>query len=926
MTESTYDPKKHIRKTLKEKDLFEYVKEIGKPARMTGTEDEFHDVLIEEIERLEDPIDIARLRLTSSSFYLTKYQPDLAEKQVQTVMEEKDLPRELRILCLYYLGSARLDLGNSAEAEAIGKQALGLTVDRASGLSTILLNQMGVFYLIQMKYYLAMEYFLETKENAGKLGIEEVYFVAINNLALAYNRIGRYAESETQLLENLAHARKSGFPERVPIAQTTLSVHYLSTEEYEPGLKLALEAVESAIRSKNPGNECFRRILLAKFYRGLGKHSEAVECIKIALAIAEEPEYERHLSYAQRIYGSLLADSGDPEALLYLDRSIKRQEAQMKDEAPEGLESAYFEYGKFIADKDRESAAEYVFKAIQIIKKRPLSPHLKRILAEAEELADRLPPVSAVESASIEISQENLAKILDVSKAIISETKLSSALEKVLDIALEISGAERGVIWTREKAELSLAYAKNFSGEIVEEADYPAINQAAWKVLETGGEFSAATPAEVKKKISGLPGYAEPMEAKSFFTFPLSANGRAIGVLYLDSRFASINMSATIRGLLLSVMDQATMVIEKIKSLEEANRQSSQLKREVKKKDNELKNVFDIVEKQQRELEERYGVHNIVGRSHEMKAMFDLIERAAQSDLSVTIYGESGTGKELVARALHYGGPRKEGLFVPINCASIPEGLLEAELFGYEKGAFTGAVESKEGLFEVASGGTLMLDEIGDMGEQMQAKLLRVLEENRIRRIGGRLQIKVSPRIVAASNKKLEFLVQSGEFREDLYFRMNVIHIPIPPLRERKRDIPLLVDHFWKKAGGDPSAVPPDKKQAFLRTLSKHRWPGNVRELENEIERIIALGGEMDVEFLSENIVMSMQRPLLSDGLGLPDLNLRELEIKAIEEALTVSGGNKAKAARLMGIPRTSFYDKLKRYGIEMVVRRKFEV
>ncbi|TET35859.1 MAG: tetratricopeptide repeat protein [Planctomycetota bacterium] len=923
MAKEKYNPKEQIKKALEEpgENVFESTSTLVGDARRADALDSLLETIQQEIKELEDPVSVAKLRMTAALIHQSGYDYDSAWKEAETVSREKGLPTLLQVYALDMLASVCMSRFDFAAAEAYAKQALGLTSDSTGGAPIEILNLMGDVYRHQHKFYLALEYFLELREACEKKNYEEGYAVAISNLALTYNLLGRFAEGEKHLIESLALAKKADNKVFIAISHSNIASHFIMMERYDEALEHVEKSLDIAREMKDERGVSNRLLVLARIYRETGRKYEALGHARTAYEIAEEKNFQGILPAGCRVYGAALADAGDPEAMLYLDKSIKMYLSQSRDEAPHGLEMAYLEYGKLLVDKDEQTAAEHIWKAINILKKRPRYPFLKRKLAEAENIAAGLPKISELESTSIEISQENLAKILDVSNAIISETELSGTLEKILDIALEISGAERGVIWIRGEAKLGLANAKNFSGPIKKEPDYPAINQVAWSVVGTGRELTASGSAEVRKKTGEIP-YVEPMDVKSFFAFPLAADGKTVGVLYLDSRFAAVDFSESIRGLLLSIMKQAAMVIEKIRHIEEMGRESSQLKRKVKQQDNELKSVFGIVEKQQKELEGRYGIQNIIGHSPRMRAVFELIDKAAQVDLPVTIYGESGTGKELVARALHYGGPRKEGLFVPINCASIPENLLEAELFGYEKGAFTGAVETREGLFEVSSGGTLMLDEIGDMSAQMQAKLLRVIEENRVRRLGGRHEIKVNVRIVTASNKKLEYLVEAGEFREDLFYRLNVIHIKLPLLRERREDIPLMVDHFWKKAAGAAAEVPPDKKQAFMRVLMKYKWPGNVRELENEIERIIALGGTMDAGFLSENIITGLSSTFSVDGVEETGLNLREVEIRLIERALRAADGNKAQAARLMGIAKTSLYDKLRKYGIDWTGRR----
>ncbi len=334
------------------------------------------------------------------------------------------------------------------------------------------------------------------------------------------------------------------------------------------------------------------------------------------------------------------------------------------------------------------------------------------------------------------------------------------------------------------------------------------------------------------------------------------------------------------------------------------------------------------------QLQDRYSFNGIIGKSPAMKRLFQLLETVAHTSSTILITGETGTGKEVVARALHHGSPRRSQRFVALNCSAIPESLLEAELFGHVRGAFTGAVGNRQGRLEQAHRGTLFLDEVGTMSPALQMKLLRVLQEREFERVGDSHTTKVDVRVIAATNSDLGRMVTQGEFREDLFYRLNVIPVSLPPLRERKEDIPLLVQHFLDKfCGGE--APPPRPgvplsasrgpgvtvSQEAMRRLMPYAWPGNVRQLENAIERAAAFRGgrsQIDVGDLPEEIGAATPppdaMPLTLPETGL-DLNqfLAGAERDLIARALERTGGNKGQAARLLGIKRTTLVEKLKR-------------
>lgn len=318
------------------------------------------------------------------------------------------------------------------------------------------------------------------------------------------------------------------------------------------------------------------------------------------------------------------------------------------------------------------------------------------------------------------------------------------------------------------------------------------------------------------------------------------------------------------------------------------------------------------------QLRERHGLRGLVGRSEPMRRLAQLIETVAPTNATILITGETGTGKEMVARAVHQSSPRRDHRFVALNCGAIPETLLEAELFGHARGAFTGAVGSRQGRIEQADRGTLFLDEVGTMSPALQAKLLRVLQEREFERVGDPQTVRVDVRIVAATNSDLSRMVREGTFREDLYYRLNVIAVHVPPLRERRDDIPLLVQHFVQKFC--PDGPRPTVSQEAMRRLMAYDWPGNVRQLENAVERAVALAGvraEIGVGDLPPE-VQAAEMPLVppvafpESGLDLPAL-IAEIERDLIRRALSRAGNNRADAARLLGLKRTTLVEKLKR-------------
>jgi two-component system response regulator PilR (NtrC family) len=337
----------------------------------------------------------------------------------------------------------------------------------------------------------------------------------------------------------------------------------------------------------------------------------------------------------------------------------------------------------------------------------------------------------------------------------------------------------------------------------------------------------------------------------------------------------------------------------------------------------QAKRLSDENRSLRQELQERYEFHNIVGHSQKMQAVFRMIEKVAPSESTVLIYGESGTGKELVTRALHCHSKRKDQKFLAVNCAAIPDTLLESEMFGYEKGAFTGAYAQKKGLFEEAHEGTLFLDEIGDLNTVLQAKLLRVLQEGEFQHVGGTKTIKVNVRILAATNKDLEEEVKEGRFRQDLYYRLNVVPIFLPPLRERKEDIPYLTEHFLQKYQQKHGKSVKKVTSSVMRHFLDYRWDGNVRELESVIERSIILAEQeiIDVDTLPEKLrsvppSSVSAAPIVYD---VPDqgISLEHVERSLIESALQKTGWSIKKASELLGITYKTLQYRIQKYQLK---------
>ncbi|MBM4273095.1 MAG: GAF domain-containing protein [Deltaproteobacteria bacterium] len=477
---------------------------------------------------------------------------------------------------------------------------------------------------------------------------------------------------------------------------------------------------------------------------------------------------------------------------------------------------------------------------------------------------------------------------------------LPRILQQVVQILAQSAGMRRGTITilNPDTSEIQIELAHGLTAEARRRGRYKLGEGITGRVVETGEPM-------VVPRVSQEPMFlnrtrsrgAKEKEELSFLCVPIKINNRTIGALSVDRLHKELDLDHDLRFLTII----ASIIAQHVNSLMLIDREKDRLRDENLK----LKG----------ELQERYQVGNIIGSSGRMRQVYEMIHRVAKSNATILIRGESGTGKELVASAIHYNSLRADKPFIKVNLAALPETLVESELFGHEKGAFTGALQRKPGRFELAQGGTLFLDEIGDLSPNVQLKLLRVIQEREFTRLGGSATLKADVRLLAATHRDLEQLLKDGAFREDLYYRLNVFPIYLPPLRERQADIPLLAEHFLTKYAAEHHKSVQRLSAPTLDQLMQYPWPGNVRELENVIERAVLVCDEDTI--LSVHLPPSMQRQEPgSMGLGLTS-QVEKLEKELITEALRQSRGNQSKAAQLLDTSLRILGYKIKQYGIE---------
>jgi DNA-binding NtrC family response regulator/ABC-type phosphonate transport system ATPase subunit len=808
---------------------------------------------------------------------------------------------------------------------------------------------------------------------------------AIGHLEAAVDmgrRSGRVATLRQALL-NLAHLDL--YLGRVARARVSLDALQEQRGDLPPqqlAQLLALEAEHAAQSGDLAGAERLCEEC-ARAYEAMGRSIDAAEALLERVlfgAAGPAPDaavLAQELERAERT----LAGTTAHKALSMLARgrvaALQGEEAEARSALGEALEAARASGQRDLVWRALEARAELAREAGQALKARR---DREEALLVLEEIASRLPRDlrevywndprrKAVRSSGLLDlmsgptvtygipSEDRLARVLEINRAIAGEVDLPRLLEKVTDHAIALLRAERGFVILRSgygargAASPRAPEAPAFSSDPEAPPDlsiYASRDQAgddphasfsrsiAERVI-TSGEPIVTASAKDDVRMSDYVSVHQLM-LQSIACVPIRArNGRVIGALYLETRLRPTGSFAEELPTLVALADQVAIAIETARLLGENERRARELERanadllEAQKKlEDLLGHRTEQLAATRRDLKSaravlrgHFGYEGLCGTSEAMRRVYALIDRVKETDVPVLITGESGTGKEMVARAIHNAGARARKPFLGINCGAIPEHLLESELFGHVRGAFTGADRERKGLLREATEGTLLLDEIGEMPHKMQAGLLRVLQEKVVRPVGGAREEPVSTRIIAATHRELERMVQEGTFREDLYYRLHVIEIRVPPLRERIEDIPLLIDHFLgifaARYGRERRSV----SRAALKRLTAYSWPGNVRQLENVLLNAWVLSDRPELEefelpdatYRAPSAAAPDDASRRSSQTSLDAHKATERE--RILAALSSCNWNRVKAAQMVGLPRRTFYRRLKEYGIQ---------
>ncbi|HZN55688.1 MAG TPA: sigma 54-interacting transcriptional regulator [Candidatus Polarisedimenticolaceae bacterium] len=727
-----------------------------------------------------------------------------------------------------------------------------------------------------------------------------------------WRRLSGDAEGARKHLQEAAFlARRIGDRRLESVALCRLGEAHLDEKDADRALVACRKALGLVERSGLPREEAEARLLRAR----VELSRPGGDVVRAEIDALESAKTFRELR--------------DPDALWLAEHVAGRAAMRLgrRDEAVERIGRAF----RYLDGVRSRLAVRWRESFLSDPRRREVFDDHERLRASAPKEAaeaEAAPSARQGEAARARAEVRALRRMLEINRTLNATRDPDRLLHAILDAALEVTGAERGFLLLSDGEEVATASSRGAEGTALEE-DARALSRSIARRTIERGEPILATDAEADDRFRGAASVHD-LRIRSVLCVPLKIQSEVVGAVYLDSRLdrgvfgpPHLEHASLLAEQAAIALDTARMLQRIEEQKARLDRVNQELERTAAAQRDALADAREILVSTRSSLELRFRFEELVGGSPSMQRVYHVVERLAPKKLPVLVAGESGTGKELVARALHAKSDRAGGPFFTVNCAALPEALLESELFGFRKGAFTGATRNKPGYFELAHGGTLFLDEIGEMGPSMQAKLLRVLQDGQVMPVGGEATVQVDVRIVSATNRDLRAMIGEGKFREDLYYRIHVARIDLPPLRERLEDIPLLVDHFLEAIAAEEGGAKREVDPAVFTRLAAHPWPGNVRELQHHVQRIAAFtrGSTFtlrDVERYGDlRPAAPASAPLAASPPSGEVDSLEELERKQIKVALEAAGGNKTRAAEILGINRVTLFRKLKRLALE---------
>jgi serine/threonine-protein kinase PknK len=899
-------------------------------------------------------------------------QDELAKATLARAVEVSGSVGDRRVLAiaLCSLAIAQQRSGPNAEARATYERAL-TEAEGARDAATVATIRLNLSNLAQLDGDLALA--LQHLEAAVDMGRRAGALVAVQgalmNLASVDIYLGRYARASASVESLVAQKQQLSAAFRADLLghqadlaaragdMTRAASFYQECADARAALGRPLDAAEARLEG-----------ILVKSRHADAKASELARELDSVRAEVGGKGFMEHQALANIVKGAIaLLTEDEVAAKTALDAALADAErAGRREWAWRALDArarlATSQGNGLLARRDIESALAMLEETAAKLprdlrevfwddpRRRALrQAHFATIPASSAIPRTARTPVSAEVSAArggttqvghVRLPEDRLALIFEITRELASEHDLPRLLIKVTDYAIAMLGAERGfVVLADERGELSAHAARGRKGD---ESHESFSRSVAETVVRTGAPVIAASARDDARLAQAVS--VHQLMIQSIACVPIRGSppaGHTIGALYLETRLRPATHFEAELPTLTAFADQAAIAIENARLLaeNESRRETlakvnleleqarDKLAEILGRRTEQLSAVRRDLKQVRAELRGKFGYGGLVGTSAAMRKLYALVDRVKDTDIPILVTGESGTGKEVVARAVHETGPRAKKAFLGVNCGAIPANLLESELFGHVRGAFTGADRDRKGLFREAEGGTILLDEIGDLPSAMQAGLLRTLQERTVRPVGGAAELPVDARVIAATNKDLARMVAEGTFREDLFYRLNIIELRIPPLRERADDVPPLIDHFLTLFASRYRRERKTVGREALRHLSTYDWPGNVRQLEHVLLNAWLLGEESEVTVEDLELPPSASQrsiapasPRTKDGRARTAAQsvteFKDTERERILAALSASNWNRVQAAKTLGVPRRTFYRRLKEYGI----------
>ena len=872
----------------------------------------------------------------------------LAQYEEALVLARANGARREEAAVLTYEAIAHQREGDYERAREAYSQSLAISQEVGDiGTMAVLHGNLGGLTYLAGEHVRALEHYRAALRLARRVGRETTAVTARANLGLLHLYLGEYERARNELEGAFESAERLGTRQVAAQAMAHLGELALRQDQVDRAVDVYREACAryEAVGQKREALEVDLDLAGAQIERSAASDlREARNRLERIRRIVLEQSLESLEPQLELTEARLSAARGEEEqSLSRYDRAARRAKqlgnAEVEWQADTEGAALMLRRGAPLAAKSKLQRAVELLEQVAAALPRelrksfwqdPRRRHARRMLEQAQvEDVEAISPRERDQS-----TLDMLFRLLEINKRINSDHDLPTLFTRIMDSAVELTDAERGfLLLVNQQGDLEMTTARDFDQGTPDDAHLQFSRSIAETVLIDGEPVITVNAMDDHRFNEYLS--VHKLKLQSVLCIPIQSRGKVRGVLYMENRLRRGGFGEPDQRILLAFADQVAIALENSRLLAELTHRQEDLeiaKEEIERLYEErgelLNQRTEQLAEARRDLRQamdqirgRVGFRGIVGQSEPMLRVFAVLDRVCQTDVPIVISGESGTGKEMVARAIHFGGPRAKKPFVAINCGAMPETLLESELFGHMRGSFTGADRDKKGLILSANGGTVFLDEIGDMPLKMQLDLLRVLQEKKVRPLGSERDVDIDVRVLAASNRPLRELIQKGSFRDDLYYRLSVVEIVLPPLRDRADDVPLLVDHFLGLIATRFKAAKKNVTREGMRSLMSYPWPGNVRQLEHALMNawVMCDGEAIDVRDFTLEPVSSVTPVSVPVVQAIPATahDRRQLEKQKILEALEQTGWNKSKAAKVLDMPRRTLYRRLRAYGIQ---------